>query len=55
MTIGLSNSEYSSEWRKYKEKDGEEQEEEVEREKRVKEGAPWMFWRWLSKDSGLEP
>ena len=21
--------------------------EEVEREKRVKEGAPWMVWRWL--------
>ena len=23
------------------------QEVEVEREKRVKEGAPWMVWRWL--------
>ena len=29
--------------------DGEGQGEkvEVEREKRVKEGAPWMVWRWL--------
>ena len=27
-------------------KDREEQ-VEVEREKRVKEGAPWMVWRWL--------
>ena len=27
-------------------KDREEQ-VEVEREKRVKEGAPWMAWRWL--------
>ena len=27
-------------------KDKEEQ-VEVEREKRVKEGAPWMVWRWL--------
>ena len=29
--------------------DGEEQGEkvEVERVKRVKEGAPWMTWRWL--------
>ena len=23
------------------------QEVDVEREKRVKEGAPWMVWRWL--------
>ena len=28
-------------------KDREEQ-IEVEREKRVKEGAPWMVWRWLT-------
>ena len=43
MTIGLSSSEYSPEV------DGEGQGEkvEVEREKRVKEGAPWMVWRWL--------
>ena len=27
-------------------KDREEQ-VEVEREKRVKEGAPWMVWRWM--------
>ena len=27
-------------------KDREEQ-VEVERERRVKEGAPWMVWRWL--------
>ena len=27
-------------------KDREEQ-VEIEREKRVKEGAPWMTWRWL--------
>ena len=27
-------------------KDREEQ-VEVEREKRIKEGAPWMLWRWL--------
>ena len=45
MTIGLSSSE-CSEW---EEVDGEGQGEkvEVEREKRVKEGAPWMVWRWL--------
>ena len=30
-------------------KDREEQ-VEAEREKRVKEGAPWMIWRWLRKD-----
>ena len=29
-------------------KDREEQ-VEVEREKRVKEGAPWMVWRWNDK------
>ena len=39
MTIGLSSSGYSSEWRKLKEKDRKEQ-VQVEREKRVKEGAP---------------
>ena len=35
-------------------KDREEQ-VEVEREKRVEKGAPWMVWRWLWNDSGLEP
>ena len=46
MTIGLSSSEYRL---GVEEVDGEGQGEkvEVEREKRVKEGAPWMVWRWL--------
>ena len=35
-------------------KDNEEQ-VEVEKEKRVNEGAPWMVWKWLSQDSALEP
>ena len=39
MTIRLSSSGYSSECRMWKEKDREEQ-VEVEREKRAKEGAP---------------
>ena len=47
MTIGLSSSEYSSEWRKQKKENDREEQVEVEREKRVKEGAAWMVWRWL--------
>ena len=32
-----------------------EEQVEVEREKRVKEGAPWMVWRWLWQESYLDP